>query len=127
MAGSPNYAATPRAGIAAISTANTGRDGSGTLGTVFTAGSAGSRIDTIVVQATGTTTAGMVRLFVHDGTTARLWEEVAVAAVTPSASVAAFRAELALDQPLLLPNGYSLRAAPHNAEAFNVFAIGGDF
>lgn len=127
MAGTPNYAATPRCGLAAISTANTARDGTGTLGTVFTAGSSGSRIDTIVVQATVTTTAGMVRLFVHDGTNARLWREVGVSAITVSATVAGFREEIALEQPLLLPNGYSLRAAPHNAEAFNVIAIGGDF
>ncbi len=127
MAGTPNYAATPRCGLAAISTANTARDGTGTLGTVLTAGSSGSRIDTIVVQATVTTTEGMVRLFVHDGTNARLWREVEVSAITVSATVAGFREEIALDQPLLLPNGYSLRAAPHNAESFNVIAIGGDF
>lgn len=127
MAGTPNYAASPRCGLAAISTANTARDGTGTLGTVLTAGSSGSRVDTIVVQATVTTTAGMVRLFVHDGTNARLWREVEVSAITVSATVAGFREEIALEQPLLLPNGYSLRAAPHNAESFNVIAIGGDF
>lgn len=127
MATDPNYAATPRIGVAAISTANTNRDGSGTLGTVLTAGSNGSRVDVITVQATGTTTAGMVRLFVHDGSVARLWREVPVSAITPSGSVVAFAQELALVEPLLLPTGWSLRASTHNAEAFNVVAVGGDF
>lgn len=127
MASTPNYAATPLVGVAAISTANTNRDGTGTLGTVVTAGSSGSRIDGVVVQASGTTTAGMVRLFLHDGTNARLWHEVQVTAITPSASVAAFRSELILDQPVILANGWSLRASTHNAEAFNVAAFGGSF
>ena len=48
MASTPNYAATPLVGVAAISTANTNRDGTGTLGTVVTAGSSGSRIDGVV-------------------------------------------------------------------------------
>lgn len=127
MATTPNYAAAPRYGAAVISTANANRDGTGTMAVVLTAGASGSRVDTLVVQATGTTTAGMVRLFVHDGTAARLWREVPVAAVTPSGSVEAFRAEINLAQPLLLPANHSLRAAAHNAEAFNVLALGADF
>jgi hypothetical protein len=127
MASTPNYAGTPRAGVAVIATANANRDGTGTLGTVLTAGSSGSRVDTIVVQATGTTTAGLVRLFLHDGTSARLWREVEVGAVTPSGTVAAWRSELALDPPLLLPPSWSLRASTHNAETFVVIALGADF
>ena len=126
MASTPNYAATPRCGLAVISTANTNRDGSGTLGTVLTAGSSGSRIEEVVVTATGTTTAGMVRLFVHDGTNARLFAELPVAAVTPSGTARAASARALFDH-LVLPSGHSLRAATHNAEEFVVTAFGGDF
>lgn len=129
MATAPNYAATPRASFVVISTANTARDGTGTLGTVFTAGSNGSRIDRIIAHATGTTTAGMVRLFVHDGTNARLWRELPVTAVTPSASVPAWSAEVVFpsNTPLILPSGWSLRASTHNAESFAVTAFGADY
>lgn len=118
--------------MAAISTANTNRDGTGTIGTVWTAGTKGSRILAIVIQATVTTTAGMVRLFIHDGTTARLWYEQAVTAVTPSGTLAAFRATLDCSDItpanlLVLQTGYSLRASTNNAEAFNVIAVGGDY
>lgn len=131
MAATPNFAATPKVGIATISTANTNRDGTGTLGTVLTAGASGTRIRRIEVQATGTTTAGMVRLYLHDGTTAHLFLEVPVSAITPSATVAAFSANYAetttVDQlPLTIPSGYSLRASTHNAESFKVIAEGGD-
>lgn len=132
MATSPQFAATPLVGVAQISVANTNRDGTGTLGTVVTAGSSGSRIEEIVVEATGTTTAGMVRLFVNDGTNTRLWREVAVTAATPSGTVATFTANVRndtrVDLPLLvLPSGWSLRAGTHNGETFNVFAFGGSF
>lgn len=132
MSATPQFASTARLGVAALSTANTARDGTGTISTVLTAGASGSRVSRIIIQATGTTTAGMVRLFIHDGTNARLWKEVAVTAITPSASVAAFKSSLSdavdLDlMPLILPNGHSLRAATHNAEGFNVIATGGDF
>jgi hypothetical protein len=131
MAAQPAYANVPKAAVTAISTANTNRDGTGTLGTVFTAGTSGSRIDRIVVQATGTTTAGMVRLFLHNGTTAFLYDEVPVSATTPSATVQAFAATLeAFSAPRLMPlvlqTGWSLRASTHNAESFNIVAVGGD-
>lgn len=119
MASSPAYAATPASGAASISTANTGRDGTGTIGTVLTAGASGSRIDDISICATGTTTAGMVRLFIHNGTTAFLWREIPVTAATPSGTVQAFSYYLS-NQNLILPTGYSLRASTHNAEAFTV-------
>lgn len=131
MAQTPAYAATPKIGIASISTANTNRDGSGTMGTVITAGASGSRVDRVVVTATGTVTAGMVRLFLHDGAAAKLYCEMPVLATTPSASVKAFIDTLEAVTtpdlfPLILPTGWSLRASTHNAEGFNVTGIGGD-
>lgn len=132
MASSANYAATPVTGIANILTANTARDGTGTMGTVLTAGASGSRIDGVIVQGTGTTTAGMVRLFLHDGSNARLFMEVPVPAITPSGTVAAFNASYNFSNapeifPLIVPTGYSLRAATNNGETFNVIAFGGSF
>lgn len=122
-----NFAGTPRTAAAQISAANAARDGSGTIVSVLAAASGGSRIDDILVSATGTTTAGMVRLFLHDGTSARLWREVAVTAITPSATVQAFSWSIT-DLGLILANGWSLRAATHNAETFNVLVTrGGDF
>lgn len=132
MASYPRFLGTTKVGIVAISTANTNRDGTGTIGTVFSAGTNGSRVMALTVQATVTTTAGMVRLYIHNGTTAYLWREIPVTAITPSASLPAFvdTMDCSDDSPeniLVLPTGYSLRASTHNAEAFNVIAIGGDY
>lgn len=117
----------PKTAVAQVTTANTARDGTGTIATVFTAGASGSRIDDVTITAVATTTAGMVRLFLHDGTNARLLREVAVSAITPSGTVAAFTASLT-NLALVLQSGWSLRASTHNAETFNVCVTrAGDF
>ena len=127
-----NYAAVPRLAVGQVSVANANRDGTGTLATIMTAGASGSRIDAIYLKAVGTTTAGMIRLFVHDGTNARLITEVPVIAVTPGASTPSWEAQLktnSLSQvlPILLQSGQSLRASTQQGEVFNVMAQGGDF
>ena len=123
----PIFATTPRSNAAAISVANTARDGSGTVVTIATAGSNGSIFDVVRVVATGTTTAGVVRIFIHDGTNYFLYKEILVTAITPSTTVEVFNAELIPTVPLVMPAGYSIRAATNNAEGFNVIVSGGDF
>lgn len=142
MAAYGNYTAVPRNGGCVISTANPNRDGSGTLGTVLTGATratganpplqGGSRIDQLTIQATGTTTAGMVRLFLHDGTNARLLGEIQVPPITPNATTRAFSARLSKDSsdllPIVLADGWSLRASTEKAETFNVLpTMAGDF
>lgn len=130
MATAPAFAAIPRCAVAQATAANTNRDGTGTIATLFTAGANGSRVERVRISAAGATTAGVVRLFIHDGANARLFKEVLVTAITPSTSVAVFEAEVdlsAADRILVLPAGYSLRASTHNAETFNLFAVGGDY
>lgn len=129
MATTPQFASTVRTAVGQVSTANTNRDGTGTIATIFTAGSNGSRIETVEIQATGTTTAGMVRLYIHDGTNARLLREQPISAVTPSGTAPAFSIVLPFGDlsPLLLQNGWSLRASTQNANTFNITVFGGDF
>jgi len=125
MAATPVFANTPVIGSAAISTANTNRDGTGTIGSVLTGSANGTKINEIRIKATGTTTAGMVRLYIFNGATNFLFLEQAIAAVTPSASVKTEEYTLTFDS-LVLPATYQLRASTHNAEGFNVLAIGAD-
>lgn len=132
MSATANYAYTPRQGIVSILTANTAKDGTGTIATVFIAGASGSRIDQVAIKATVTTTAGTVRLFIHNGTAAFLLTEIPVVAQTSSATTTSYEAQLNTNNmsqlfPIILPTGYSLRAATNNAENFTVFAQGGDF
>ena len=127
MATTAQYASTVQNASAQVSTANTNRNGTGTLATVMTGATNGTRIDDIYIVATGTTTAGVVRLFISDGTNIRLWQEILVSAITPSTTVQVWSYTL-LNQALLLENGWSLQASTNNAETFNILVTrAGDF
>jgi hypothetical protein len=117
---------TPKTFQGALSAANTNRDGSGTTATLVTGGSLGTRIDRIKTIAAGTVTAGVVRFYLSDGTNTRLFKERLVAATTPSTTVAVFEDEITFADALIIPTGWTLKASTHNAEAFNLFAHGGD-
>lgn len=97
MAANPQYPAFVTGGEVAFSTINTGRDGTGTLATVYTARAAGSAVGGmgamclwLAIRATGNTTAGMVRVYRHNGTTAFLLAEIDVSVVTPSGTTKAW-------------------------------------
>jgi len=129
---SANYLITPKNGFIQATSANTALDGSGTPVTVFTAATnaVGSRIDRVVIHATGTTTAGMIRFFLVDsgGSTIRLIREVPVVAITPSATQPAFSTVAIWDNGLILANGVSLRATTEKSETFNIIpVVAGDF
>lgn len=138
MASSPQYANDPISASVSISTANTNRDGStGTYGTAYTLRSAGAnggkggRIDAISIQATSTTTAGMVRMFVN----AALVREFAISALTPSGTVKSYtiptsdgadvNGRLALG--IVCQAGDVIKFNTHNAETFLVRVEGGEF
>lgn len=126
MAADPAFAVTPRIASVNVATANTNRDGTGTVATLITGASTGTRIAEIVVQARVTTTAGMVRIFLHDGTTFYFFDEVSISAATVSASVRATRVSTTYNN-LVLPNAsWSVRVSTHNAESIDVTALGAD-
>lgn len=133
MATAAQYAATPKVGSALLTTADTSLTAPTTVGTVFTAGSSGSRIDYIDIQGVATTTASIVNLFIYDGTTYFLWQQVPVVAVTSSTTAVAFTANLSSNSnanvmPLCIPTGYSLRATVTVTQTgIRVIAYGGDF
>lgn len=126
MATSPAFAITPRIASVNIATANTNRDGTGTVGTLITGASTGTRVAEIVCQAKATTTAGMVRIFLYDGTTYYLFDEVSIAAATVSGTVKGTRVST-LYANLVLPSAsWSVRVSTHNAESIDVTALGAD-
>lgn len=127
MATSPVFAVTPRIGFAQVSTANTNYDGTtGTYADVIIGAATGTRVAEIVIQAAATTTAGMVRLFITDGSTTRMFDEVSVAAATVGATVKGARVSTTYSN-LILPNSsWKIIASTHNAVAINIFALGAD-
>jgi hypothetical protein len=126
MADNPSFAVTPRMASVNVATANTNRDGTGTVATLITGASTGTRIAEIVCKAKVTTTAGQVRIFLHDGTNFWAFDELAIAAATVSNSVQGVRVSATYNN-LVLPNAsWSIRVSTHNAESIDVTALGAD-
>jgi hypothetical protein len=129
MATSPSFAATPRIGAAAVSTANTARDGTGTIVTILSAASTGTKINEIVVKATGDPADSVVTLFLHDGSSYFLFDEYDLGnPAAASTTDTGYRVSTTYTN-LVLPSGWSLRAAVTVAltsGVLNVIALGGD-
>jgi hypothetical protein len=119
MSTTPNFATTIRTAAIALVAANAARDGTGTIVDVMAAGASGTRIDDLDISAKVTTTAGMVRLFLKNGTTYFFWREYQVPANTVSATNPAWAMSLS-NLGLILASGWSLAASTEKAEAFNV-------
>ena len=76
----------------------------------------GLRIDSIQVNAVGTgistvNAAQLVNIWMWDGTTAFMILEIAVTAVTPSTTAAAFTTTYTFSAPLVLPAAFALYAS----------------
>ena len=128
MASTPSFTSTPRVGVANVAAANTNRDGTGTITALISGAAAGTKITSITAQAAVTTTAGMVRIFITtDGaSTWRLFDELAIAAATVSASVKGTRISTTYTDLVLADASHRLGCTTHNAESINVVALGGD-
>jgi hypothetical protein len=128
MAADPVFASTPRhEAVSVSSTADTSRTAPSTYVTLLTAGSSGTKIESLVFEGTGTTVAGVVVVFIYDGSTYHDFYEEAVTAVTASTTAAAYRTERTFDN-LILKAGESLRVTSQVAsQLIKVHAFGGDF
>ena len=134
MATSPAYAATVDNGANLIGVLETNLQVPAHAGLIFTAGASGSKIEEVVVQAsntglTVTTVAGLVYLFLYDGTTYHLYDTIPITAVSGTATVAPFRLSKVYNN-LVLKNGWYLYASQSiagNNSLLKVHALGGDY
>lgn len=142
MATAAQYSTSPVIETAVLSTANTNRDGSGTVvqiaigPTASAAAGVGKRILGILICATVTTTAGMIRFFISTdgGTTKRFVAETPVPANTlTNATTPTYSAFVSSLNGFVLPgrNGSSqdtiLYASTNNAETFHVTVFSANY
>lgn len=133
MASDPAFAAVPNNGSALLGNAETNLQVPTTTSVIITAGASGTKIEEIVVEATAaslvaTTVAGLVYLFLYDGSTYHLFDTVTVPAITASSTVPGFRQRNVYGN-LFVKTGWSLRASQSiagNASVLKVHAFGAD-
>lgn len=97
--------------------------------TILTAASGGTKIEQIrITQVATTSSAGLVNLFLYDGSTYHLFDQYAFSTLALSSSVRLTPVDLYYAN-LILSSGWSLRASvsvPGGVSAFKILAFGGD-
>ena len=126
MATAPAFAVTPRIGAVSIATADSSYTAPTNVGTVLTGVAAGTRVAEVVVKCAATSSAAIVRLFLYDGTTYWLFDEVTVAAATGSSTVQQTRVSVVYNNLILPSASWSLRATTSVSQATHVTALGAD-
>lgn len=134
MSADPAFAATLNHGSQLLGNAETNLQVPTTTSTVITAGASGTKVEQIDVHASfttlvATTVAGLVYIFLHDGSTYHLYDTLVVTAVTPSTTVAPFFIRKTYAN-LWIKTGWSVRASQSiagNASILKVHCFAGDY
>jgi hypothetical protein len=126
MATSPAFAVTPRIGAVSIATADSSYTAPTNVGTLITGASTGTRIAELVVKCAATSAAAIVRVFLYDGTTYWLFDEITVAAATGSNTVQQTRVSNTYNNLILPSASWSIRVTTSIAQTTHVTALGAD-
>ena len=126
MATSPAFAITPRISAVSIATADSSYTAPTNVGTLITGASTGTRIGELVVKSAATSAAAVVRVFLYDGTTYWLFDEITVAAATGSSTVQQARASTSYNNLILPSASWSIRVTTSVSQATHVTALGAD-
>ncbi len=128
----PIFPVSPVIGVAALSspspiTSRLNISGTTGLTQLTPTSSDGKRIDRIQVHYNGNSTASTVFIWIYDGTTSYLFDEISISAVTASTTVQAFDT-FNNYTTLVLPSSYKLYVSTTvSSQVFTVFAFGGDY
>lgn len=127
---------TANTGSAVLSSGNSSLTGSGTIDStiwvILTAGASGSgwkgcRIESVSIKALTTTTMGMVRLFLYNGSATRLLTEIPIPAITQSATEKSYEQKINLNN-FSLKAGWEIRATTENSsQSIAVVVEGNDW
>ena len=135
MAADPVFAATPRcASVTTNGTADTSLTAPSNTATILTAGASGSKVDQLrFIQIITTTAAGILNIFIHDGSAYNVFDQYVYGTGTVSTTSAPIPIDIVYNN-LVLPTGYSLRVTNTvasgtgaTAATHKVTALGGDF
>lgn len=132
MTATPIFAQTPRTDVATLTgaTAVTGRGNiTGTTGLVALVPTTtnGYRLDNLTLKWKATSVAGLVGIWLYDGTTSYLWKEFDAGAVVTASNTVASK-EMSTDyEGVVLKPTESLWVSETVSQDLTVFATGGEY
>ena len=126
MAANPVFAVTPRIGAVSIATADSSYTSPTNFATLISGVSTGTRVSEIVVKNAATSAAAIVRIFLHDGTSYYLYDEIVVSAATGSSTVAQNRVTTSYSNLVLPSASWSIRVSTSVSQTTHVIAFVAD-
>lgn len=132
MATSPAFTATPRIGRGSVTTASSNiRTGGTNYVDVIVGASTGTRINEIVIKATGQPADSVLGLLINDGTNTYSFDEIDLGAPSAGSNTAtAFRTSVFYTNLILPSASFKLQAAisvTPTSGTIEVIALAGDF
>ncbi len=105
---------TANTGTTIMTAGNSNMNGTGTLYNVIASGSSGygTLIKTITLKGTKTTTRGMVRLYLHDGSTTSIIAEIEIPAISQDGIQRTY--EISYEVDFMLTDNWSMQASIEN-------------
>jgi hypothetical protein len=105
-----------------LTTANPNKDGTtGAYITLVTGTANGTKVNQIDITALNTTTQGMIRMFINDATTTRLYREIPVP-IDPSTATDPGWTTSVRPTNLILTTSQTLKLSTEKSEVFDVVA-----
>ena len=126
MADAPAFAVTPRISSVLVNTAESSWTAPTNVGTLITGAATGTRIAEIVVKSVQTSAAAIIRMFLYDGTTYYLFDEISISAATGSNTVQQSRVSNSYANLILPSASWSLRVTTTISQAAVVTALAAD-
>lgn len=126
MAANPVFAVTPRIGAVSIATADSSYTSPTNFATLVSGVASGTRVSEIVVKNAATSTAALIRIFLHDGTNYYIYDELVVSAASGSATVAQNRTSATYSNLVLPSASWSIRVSTSVSQTTHVIAFVAD-
>jgi hypothetical protein len=126
MASNPAFAVTPRLASVSVATAEASLTSPTNFSTLITGVTAGTRVAEIAAKATSGFAACVIRVFLYDGTTYYLFDEIVFTAVASSSTAASGRVTATYSNLVLPSSSWSVRVTTSVSQTMHVTAMGAD-
>lgn len=126
MAAEPAFAVTPRLASVSVATQDTSLTAPTSAGVLLSGVAAGTRVAEIVAKVASGFAACVVRVFLFDGTTHYLFDEMVFAAAASSNTAASGRVRVVYDNLILPSASWSIRVTTSVAQTVHVTALAAD-
>jgi hypothetical protein len=126
MSKEPEFAVVPRIGNVSVATQDTSLTSPTNFGSLITGVATGTRIAEITAKVASGFAASIVRVFLYNGSSYFLYDEIVLAAAASSNTAASQRVTASYNNLILPSSSWEIRVTTTIAQTIHVTALGAD-